>query len=73
MFTKMEEVSIDYNAACSYFCIFLSSSSENEIDMDTLPLLEEKHVDELIPKLGVRLKFLRGWKEFVSVLHPCQR
>lgn len=40
-----------------------------EIDMDTLPLLTEKHLEELgIPTMGARLRIVAAIKELKSEL-----
>ncbi|XP_022111533.1 uncharacterized protein LOC110990748 isoform X1 [Acanthaster planci] len=35
---------------------------EHKIDLEVLPLLDEQTVTELIPQIGVRMKFLNGWR-----------
>ncbi|XP_030831249.1 uncharacterized protein LOC115927326 isoform X1 [Strongylocentrotus purpuratus] len=35
---------------------------ENEVDVETLPLLSESIITSFIPKIGPRLKFLAGWR-----------
>ncbi|XP_071831685.1 uncharacterized protein [Apostichopus japonicus] len=36
---------------------------ENGIDVTAFALLDELSIKELIPKVGLRLKFLKGWRE----------
>ncbi|XP_022111534.1 uncharacterized protein LOC110990748 isoform X2 [Acanthaster planci] len=38
---------------------------EHKIDLEVLPLLDEQTVTELIPQIGVRMKFLNGWRREV--------
>lgn len=50
-------------------------STENGIDVTAFALLDELSIKELIPKVGLRLKFLKGWREEVSskdVMHLFQ-
>ena len=42
------------------------SSPENEVDVETLPLLSESIITSFIPKIGPRLKFLAGWRAEVG-------
>ncbi|KAJ8049893.1 hypothetical protein HOLleu_02837 [Holothuria leucospilota] len=39
---------------------------ENEIDIIALSLLDEKTIKELIPKIGQRMKFMKGWRKEVN-------
>ncbi|XP_063965226.1 uncharacterized protein LOC135156591 [Lytechinus pictus] len=45
----------------SFFLIFLPP--DNDIDIHLLPDLNEDSIKELIPKIGKRIKFTKGWRE----------
>ena len=40
--------------------------SDNAIDEDSFKLLDEGTIHNLIPKIGLRLKFLKHYRELVS-------
>ena len=45
---------------------------DQHIDVQTLSLLDEKSIEELIAKVGVRVRLLHGWREEVSCASSCQ-
>ena len=49
---------------CSPDVCFLFT--EHQIDKTTFELLDEAMIQELVPKIGNRLKFLKGWRAEVS-------
>ena len=52
--------------------IYLFVCLDQHIDVQTLPLLDEKSIEELIAKVGVRVRLLHGWREEVSCASSCQ-
>lgn len=42
--------------------------SDNEIDLESFKLLDETSLKELIPKVGLRVKFAYRLKSYVSIM-----
>ena len=40
--------------------------TDNAIDIECLKLLNDADIAQLIPKIGLRLKFSQQWKKYVS-------
>ena len=52
-----------YYFCSAFFC------PENAIDISVFQDLDEDAIKELIPKIGTRLKFLKGWR--MEVILTC--
>ena len=48
------------------FCLCFHSLSEHEVDIDSLSLITEEDISKMIPKIGLRAKFLNKWRNEVS-------